>query len=202
MAPTATGRNNNDNVTNAPMETFTITADDVQGATGTEYYHLKGEALRTAFGIPVPLIARPDMADGAIAEALARIAQSSWSQGMTSADVDAWLEFHAWLESEAPKLLPKHPVRQAMDYALNQWAALIRYVADGRLSIDNLAAERALRGLTIGRRNWLFRGSERGGRAAAIHFSLIASCAARGRTLRLPARHPDAAPGNAAACHT
>lgn len=86
-------------------------------------------------------------------------------------------EFHAWLESELPKLLPKHPVRQAIDYALNQWAALIRYAADGRLSIDNLAAERALRGLTIGRRNWLFRGSERGGRAAAVHFSLIASCA-------------------------
>ncbi len=86
-------------------------------------------------------------------------------------------EFHAWLESESPKLLPKHPVRQAMDYALNQWAALIRYAADGRLSIDNLAAERALRGLTIGRRNWLFRGSERGGRAAAVHYSLIASCA-------------------------
>ena len=86
-------------------------------------------------------------------------------------------EFHPWLESESPKLLPKHPVRQAMDYALNQWAALIRYAADGRLSIDNLAAERALRGLTIGRRNWLFRGSERGGRAAAVHFSLIASCA-------------------------
>lgn len=86
-------------------------------------------------------------------------------------------EFHAWLESESPKLLPKHPLRQAMDYALNQWAALIRYAADGRLSIDNLAAERALRGLTIGRRNWLFRGSERGGRAAAVHFSLIASCA-------------------------
>ena len=94
-------------------------------------------------------------------------------------------EFHAWLESESPKLLPKHPVRQAIDYALNQWAALIRYAADGRLSIDNLAAERALRGLTIGRRNWLFRGSERGGRAAAVHFSLIASCCAT-KSNRLP----------------
>lgn len=112
-------------------------------------------------------------------------------------------EFHAWLESESPKLLPKHPVRQAMDYALNQWAALIRYAADGRLSIDNLAAERALRGLTIGRRNWLFRGSERGGRAAAVHFSLIASCARhaiepfaylRDILTRLPAMLPQATP--------
>jgi len=58
----------------------------------TEYYQLKAEALRTAFGIPVPLIALPDMAAGAIAEQLERISQSSWSRGMTSADVDAWLD--------------------------------------------------------------------------------------------------------------
>jgi polysaccharide pyruvyl transferase WcaK-like protein len=58
----------------------------------TEYYHLKGEALRTAFGIPVSLIALPHMADGAIALQLEKISQSSWSRGMTSADVDAWLD--------------------------------------------------------------------------------------------------------------
>jgi len=58
----------------------------------TEYYHLKGEALRTAFGIPVPLIALPDVADGAIARQLEKISRSSWSRGMTSADIDAWLD--------------------------------------------------------------------------------------------------------------
>jgi len=58
----------------------------------TEYYHLKGEALRTAFGIPVPLIALPDVADGAIADQLEKISRSTWSRGMTSADVDAWLD--------------------------------------------------------------------------------------------------------------
>jgi hypothetical protein len=52
----------------------------------------------------------------------------------------------------------------------------VRYTTDGKLAIDNGAAERALRGLTIGCRNWLFCGSERGAQAAAIHFSLIASC--------------------------
>jgi len=52
----------------------------------------------------------------------------------------------------------------------------VRYTTDGGLSIDNGAAERALRGLTIGRKNWLFCGSERGAQAAAIHFSMIASC--------------------------
>ena len=59
---------------------------------GTEYYRLKGEALRTAFGIPVPLNASPDMAHGAIADQLKQISRSSWARGMTSADVDAWLD--------------------------------------------------------------------------------------------------------------
>ena len=87
---------------------------------------------------------------------------------------------HAWLESEKPKLTPKAALRGAMDYLLKHWQALIRYTTDGKLAIDNGAAERALRGLTIGRRNWLFCGSERGAQAAAIHFSLIASCHRRG----------------------
>ena len=82
----------------------------------------------------------------------------------------------AWLESEKPKLVPKAPLRGAMDYLLKHWQALIRYTTDGKLAIDNGTAERSLRGLTIGRKNWLFCGSERGAQAAAIHFSLIASC--------------------------
>ena len=83
---------------------------------------------------------------------------------------------HTWLEAEKPKLLPKAALRGAMDYLLNHWQALVRYTTDGALAIDNGAAERALRGLTIGRKNWLFCGSERGAHAAAVHFSLIASC--------------------------
>ena len=82
----------------------------------------------------------------------------------------------AWLEAETPKLLPKAALRGAMDYLLNHWQALVRYTTDGKLAIDDGAAKRALRGLTIGRKNWLFCGSERGAQAAAIHFSLIASC--------------------------
>jgi transposase len=85
-------------------------------------------------------------------------------------------EFFAWLEAEAPKLVPKNPIRQAMDYSLRQQAALSRYCDDGRLAIDNGAAERALRGIALGRRNWLFCGSERGARAACIYFTLAGSC--------------------------
>jgi hypothetical protein len=85
-------------------------------------------------------------------------------------------QFGAWLEAEAPRMLPKNPLRGAMEYTRNNWAALNQYAQHGQLTIDNNAAERALRGIAIGRRNWLFLGSDRGGRAAAIHFSLIASC--------------------------
>ena len=85
-------------------------------------------------------------------------------------------QFFAWLEAEAPALVPKNPVRQAMEYALRQRVALSRYVEDGRLAIDNGAAERALRGIALGRKNWLFCGSERGARAACVYFSLAASC--------------------------
>jgi transposase len=86
-------------------------------------------------------------------------------------------EFAAWIEQETPKLLPKQPLRQALEYARTNWTALVRYCDDGRLDVDNLEAERAIRGIAIGRRNWLFCGSDRGGRAAAVHFSLIADCA-------------------------
>jgi len=88
--------------------------------------------------------------------------------------------FHAWLELEAPKVLPKSPVRGAMNYTLNNWTALSVYLEDGWLDIDNNEGENSLRGLCIGRRNWLFCGSDRGGRAAAIHFSLLASCKRHG----------------------
>ena len=88
--------------------------------------------------------------------------------------------FHAWLESEAPKVLPKSPVRGAMNYTLSNWVALSVYPEDGWLDIDNNEGENALRGIALGRKNWLFCGSDRGGRAAAIHFSLLASCKRHG----------------------
>jgi len=81
-----------------------------------------------------------------------------------------------WLDAEAPRVLPKNPLREALEYTRNHWTALNRYAHHGQLAIDNNTAERALRGIAIGRRNWLFLGSDRGGRAAIVHSSLIASC--------------------------
>ena len=88
--------------------------------------------------------------------------------------------FRTWLETESPKVLPKSPVRGAMDYTLANWAALSVYIEDGWLDIDNNEGENAVRGIALGRKNWLFCGSDRGGRAAAIHFSLLASCKRHG----------------------
>jgi transposase len=81
-----------------------------------------------------------------------------------------------WLDREQRTALPKTPIAEAMTYALNQWAALNVYVSDGNLSIDNNAAERAVKPFAIGRKNWMFFGSDRGGRTLAILASFTATC--------------------------
>jgi transposase len=82
-------------------------------------------------------------------------------------------EFKVWLDLAEMKALPKSPLGRAIVYARNQWPALARYAGDGRLSISNNAAERALRPLAVGRKNWLFFQREGGGRTAAILMSLL-----------------------------
>jgi transposase len=81
-----------------------------------------------------------------------------------------------WLEAEKPKALPKSLIGQAIAYALRHWQALIRYVDDGFLDIDNNIAERALRHIALGRKNWLFAGSAKGAVTAATLFSVTSSC--------------------------
>lgn len=80
-----------------------------------------------------------------------------------------------WLTRLGDHVLPKSPIGQAAAYTLGNWDALNRYVCDPRLDIDNNAAERALRSIAVGRKNYLFLGSPRGGRAAATLYSLIES---------------------------
>lgn len=80
-----------------------------------------------------------------------------------------------WLIQQHATVLPKSPIGDAIGYALNHWTALTRYLDDGDLDIDNNEAEQALRGIAIGRKNWLFLGSDRGGRAAATYYTLIQS---------------------------
>ncbi len=85
-------------------------------------------------------------------------------------------DIHDYLERERPKVLPKSPEGQAIAYTLSNWKALVRYCEDGDLEIDNNGAERSLRGVAVGRKNWMFFGSDNGGRTAAVLNSMIASC--------------------------
>jgi hypothetical protein len=80
--------------------------------------------------------------------------------------------FGAWLTEQHRLVLPKSPIGQAIAYAQANWAALCRYPERGELSIDNNLAERMLRAQAIGRKNWTFLGGDRGGRTAAVLYSL------------------------------
>ncbi|MGZ6300231.1 MAG: IS66 family transposase [Candidatus Limnocylindria bacterium] len=81
----------------------------------------------------------------------------------------------AWLDEESRIVLPRSPMAGAMGYVLNQWDALCVYATRGFLAIDNNAAERALKRVAIGRKNWLFAGNDRAGQTTATLYSLIAS---------------------------
>lgn len=85
--------------------------------------------------------------------------------------------FHTWLDIESLLVLPKSPIGQAISYARNQWEPLTRFLDDGRLRLDNNGSERELRREAVGRKNWLFVGSDDGAEWNAIAVSLIASCA-------------------------
>jgi transposase len=85
-------------------------------------------------------------------------------------------KLHAWLEAELPKVLPKSPIGEAIQYALNHWEALKRPLEAGFLELDNGACERAFKPVAIGRKNWLFAGSDNGGETAAVLMSLCTTC--------------------------
>ena len=88
--------------------------------------------------------------------------------------------FKEWLDVRRTQVLPKSGIGKAISYAIGRWEALGRFLEDGRLELDNNRAERALRSFAIGRKNWMQIGNERGGKTAAIYFSLIGTCKARG----------------------
>ena len=82
-------------------------------------------------------------------------------------------DLEAWMRAERPKLARGSDVAKAMDYMLKRWTAFTRFLDDGRVCLSNNAAERGLRGIALGRKSWLFAGSDRGGQRAAAMYSLI-----------------------------
>jgi transposase len=84
--------------------------------------------------------------------------------------------FRTWLEEQRLEVLPKSPMGEAISYALNNRAALVRYTEAGFLAIDNNVSEREMKRIAIGRKNWLSIGSPRGGQTAAVFFSFTSTC--------------------------
>jgi hypothetical protein len=83
------------------------------------------------------------------------------------------IELEAWLRGERARLSRHNDVAEAMDYLLKRWSAFSRFLDDGKICLTNNAAERALRGIALGRRSWLFAGSDPGGERAAAIYTLI-----------------------------
>ena len=79
----------------------------------------------------------------------------------------------AWMREQRAKLSRGNDVAKAMDYMLKRWIAFTRFLDDGRICLSNNAAERGVRGIALGRKSWLFCGSDRGGERAAVMYSLI-----------------------------
>lgn len=82
-------------------------------------------------------------------------------------------ELHSWLTAQLAKLSRNHDLAKAINYMLRRWGAFTRFLEDGRVCLTNNAVERSIRPLTLGRKAWLFCGSDRGGERAAVIYSLI-----------------------------
>ncbi|MBG0799960.1 transposase, partial [Methylocystis sp. H4A] len=89
-------------------------------------------------------------------------------------------ELEAWMRGERARLSRHAEVAKAMDYMLRRWSAFARFLDDGRICLTNNCAERNLRGVALGRKSWLFAGSDRGGERAAVIYTLIASAKLNG----------------------
>ena len=89
-------------------------------------------------------------------------------------------DLERWMRAERARLSRHAPVAKAMDYMLKRWEGFERFLHDGRVCLSNNAAERALRGVALGRRAWLFAGSDRGGERAAFMYSLIGTAKLNG----------------------
>jgi hypothetical protein len=85
-------------------------------------------------------------------------------------------DLEVWMREQRAKLSRSNDIAKAMDYMLKRWPSFTRFLNDGRVCLSNNAAERALRGIALGRKSWLFAGSDRGGQRAAAMYSLIVTC--------------------------
>ncbi len=89
-------------------------------------------------------------------------------------------ELELWLDETRKQLTSSHAIVKAINYLKRRWPSFTRFLDDGRICLSNNAAERALRGIALGRKSWLFAGSDRGGQRAAAMYSLIVTAKLNG----------------------
>src|SRR5262245_39243877 len=128
----------------------------------------------------------PERAHEALARirALYAVEKAAKEEGLTGSNLAAYRQrfagpvltaFDCWLADQRPRVLPKSTIGEAFTYATNQWPTLGIYLTEGRLTIDNAAAEQAIRPLAVGRRNWLHLGGDGGLKPTAVLLSISAS---------------------------
>ena len=144
--------------------------------------HVRRRFYECALGTPLDSLAHIGLA---FIQQLYKIEAQAREKNVTEAVLKIWRQdqarpvlhdFHVWLLAYKDRVLPKSKLGEAMGYTLNHWQALNTYVSEGTLEIDNNRAERGMRPIALGRKNYLFAGSNRGGHAAAILYSLIETC--------------------------
>ena len=123
------------------------------------------QRIGALYGVEEPIRGRPPDERRAVRQAQAKPLVDSLRQ---------------WFEATLSKLSRKSETTMAIRYSLSRWDALTRYLEDGHIEIDNNAAERSLRGVALGRKNYLFAGSDTGGERAAAIYSLIGSAKLNG----------------------
>jgi hypothetical protein len=95
------------------------------------------------------------------------------ARGKLAAVAPLLVDLESWMRAERARLSRHADVAKAMDYMLKRWKRFARFLADGRICLTDNAAERQLRGIALGRKAWLFAGSDRGGQRAAMMYTLI-----------------------------
>src|SRR5262249_27751559 len=88
----------------------------------------------------------------------------------------ARLAARIWMRQQRDRLAPSHDLAKAINYILSRWVAFTRFLDDGRICLSNNAAERGVRCVAVGRRNWTFAGSDAGGHRAAAAYTLMETC--------------------------
>jgi len=151
-----------DGVEREPVPTETLAQDGAEASRGQEVLDGRHHVVGVPHQQAVPLQAR---LNGHSAEPRLEVRREHSARVVH--------EFEAWQRTRRDRTSRKSGIGKAIDYALKRWTALSRFLTDGRICISNNAAERALRGIALGRHNWTFAGSDRGGERAAAMSTLI-----------------------------